>query len=107
MKAEYVELQRKDRQPRRAENLYHDGPLLPCLFNSGCGIGRHGITAIEVVARRVALVYWFDRRRSAKYFESEGYKPQQTRRQRLLSRGSEGRGSRLYFHPHQFTKLGQ
>jgi len=76
LKGEYVELQRKDRQVRRAENLYHDGPLLPCLFNSGCGIGRHGITAIEIVRGRVALVYWIDRRRSEKYFAAAGYEPQ-------------------------------
>jgi len=76
LKEEYVKLQHKDRQARRGENLYHDGPLLPCLFNSGCGIGRHGITAIEIVRGRVALVYWFDRRRTDKYFAAEGYEPQ-------------------------------
>lgn len=75
LKTEYVKLQQKDRQ-RRAENLYHDGPLLPCLFNSGCGIGRHGVTALEVAAGRIALVYWFDRRRSEKYLELEDYRPQ-------------------------------
>ncbi|MCX6557265.1 MAG: metallophosphoesterase [Candidatus Aminicenantes bacterium] len=77
LKEEYVKLQHKDHRTQSSENLYHDGPLLPCLFNSGCGIGRHGITAIEIVGGRVALVYWFDRRKSAKYFESEGYQPQQ------------------------------
>ncbi len=77
LKAEYVKLQQRDRRVHSAENLYHDGPLLPCLFNSGCGIGRHGITAIEIVQGRAALVYWFDRRRSGKYFESEGTQPQQ------------------------------
>lgn len=77
LKEEYIKLQHKDHRTQSSENLYHDGPLLPCLFNSGCGIGRHGITAIEIVRGRVALVYWFDRRKSAKYFESEGYQPQQ------------------------------
>lgn len=77
LKGEYVELQQKDRPLRRAENLYHDGPLLPCLFNSGCGIGRHGVTAIEIARGRAALVYWFDRRRSAKYFDAERVRPQQ------------------------------
>lgn len=76
LKGEYVELQKRDRQGRRAENLYHDGPLLPCLFNSGCGIGRHGVTAIEIVRGRAVLVYWFDRRRSEKYFAAAGYEPQ-------------------------------
>jgi predicted phosphodiesterase len=77
LKSEYVELQRRDRRPERGESLYHEGPLLPCLFNSGCGIGRHGITAIEIVRGRAALVYWFDRRRSDKYFAAGGYEPQQ------------------------------
>ena len=73
--AEYAELQRKD--PRsRGENLYHDGPLLPCLYNSGCGIGRHGVTALEFDSRRARLVYWFDGQRSRKYIEAEGYTPQ-------------------------------
>ena len=60
----------------RGESLYHDGPLLPCLFNSGCGIGRHGVTAIEIDSRSARLVYWFDRRRSGKYIEAEGYQPE-------------------------------
>ena len=76
LRKEYVELQRRDPNPRRAENLYHEGPLLPCLFNSGCGIGRNGVTAIEVEAGRVRLVYWVDRRRSEKFVRAEGYEPQ-------------------------------
>ncbi|MCU0276484.1 MAG: metallophosphoesterase family protein [Acidobacteria bacterium] len=76
LKREYIELQHRDPQPRRVENLYHEGPLLPCLFNSGCGIGRHGITALEFVEGRAALVYWVDRQRSGKYVASEGYDPQ-------------------------------
>ena len=77
LKGEYIELQHKDQRTQSSENLYHDGPLLPCLFNSGCGIGRHGVTALEIATGRIALVYWFDRRKSAKYFESEGSQPQQ------------------------------
>lgn len=50
--------------------------LLPCLFNSGCGIGRHGVTGIEIVHGRIALVYWVDRGRTDKYFDAEGYGPQ-------------------------------
>ncbi len=74
--AEHAGLQR--REPRSGgESLYHDGPLLPCLFNSGCGIGRHGVTALEFDSRRARLVYWFDRQRSRKYIEAEGYAPQQ------------------------------
>jgi UDP-2,3-diacylglucosamine pyrophosphatase LpxH len=77
LKKEFVEQQQREQPPLRGENLYHEGPLLPCLFNSGSGIGRHGITAIEIAAGRITLVIWFNRRRSEKYVEAEGYKPQQ------------------------------
>jgi predicted phosphodiesterase len=75
IKKEYAQLRQKDRQLVRGENLYHPGPLLPCLFNSGCGIGRNGITAIELAGGRIALVYWIDRQRSEKFFDGEGYEP--------------------------------
>jgi predicted phosphodiesterase len=77
LKKEFVAQGRRDLRSPRGENLYHEGPLLPCLFNSGSGIGRHGITAIEIAAGRITLAIWFDRRRSQKYTEAAGYKPQQ------------------------------
>lgn len=76
LKREFIEQQRRERHPQRRENLYHEGPLLPCLFNAGSGIGRHGVTAIEVAAGRIRLVIWSDRRRSNKYSEAAGYEPQ-------------------------------
>jgi len=76
LKREFVEQRRRDRRSRGEESLYHEGPLLPCLFNSGSAIGRHGITAIEVAGGRMALVIWFDRRRSKRYSEAAGYQPQ-------------------------------
>ena len=77
LKKEYIEQQRREPRPPRGENLYHDGPLLPCLFNSGSGIGRHGITALEIAAGRITLVIWSDRRRSERYAAAAGYEPQQ------------------------------
>jgi predicted phosphodiesterase len=76
LKKEFVQQQRRDRRLPRSENLYHEGPLLPCLFNSGSAIGRNGVTAIEIAAGRIALVIWFDRRRSQAYTEAAGYEPQ-------------------------------
>ena len=75
LKKEFVEQKRRDRRSRGGESLYHEGPLLPCLFNSGSGIGRHGMTAIEIAAGRITLAIWSDRRRSAKYIAAEGYQP--------------------------------
>ncbi len=76
LKREFVEQRRRDRRSRGEESLYHEGPLLPCLFNSGSAIGRHGITAIEVAGGRIALVIWSDHRRSKRYSEAAGYQPQ-------------------------------
>jgi predicted phosphodiesterase len=77
LKREFIEQQRREPYPPRGENLYDEGPLLPCLFNSGSGIGRHGITAIEIAAGRITLVIWSDRRRSEMYAATAGYEPQQ------------------------------
>ncbi len=77
LKKEFIEQQRREPRPPRGENLYHEGPLLPCLFNSGSGIGRHGITAIEIAGGRITLVIWSDRRRSERYAAAAGYEPQQ------------------------------
>ena len=51
-------------------SLYQSGPVVPCLFNSGCCIGKSGITALEIEAGRMALVHWFDRRVRDKYLTS-------------------------------------
>lgn len=41
--------------------------IVPCLFNSGCCIGKRGITGIEINNGRVSLVYWYGKRRYKKY----------------------------------------
>lgn len=74
------ELQRtleKDLRHGSRSSLYDSGRLVPCLFNSGCAIGKRGITALEIADGRVALVFWFDQARATKYFDSNGYRPEQ------------------------------
>ena len=51
---------------------YGAEPLVPCLFNSGCAIGKKGITAIEIEEGRIRLVYWFDRNRDERPFGGAG-----------------------------------
>lgn len=41
--------------------------IVPCLFNSGCVIGKRGITGIELSEGKILLVHWFDKSRSEKY----------------------------------------
>ncbi|MFP4442466.1 MAG: metallophosphoesterase [Spirochaetia bacterium] len=48
-------------------SLYNSTLLVPCVFNSGCGIGKSGFTALEVKKETIGLVHWFDRNRSEKY----------------------------------------
>jgi len=67
-------LQRKDGEDI-ISNLYNSGqaPLVPCMFNSGCGIGKRGITAIEISEGKIRLVHWFDKRVSRNYLGYDGY----------------------------------
>lgn len=41
-------------------SLYSHGFVQPCLFNSGCAVGKRGITCIELQGGKIALVHWFD-----------------------------------------------
>lgn len=49
------------------ESLYNANLLVPCIFNSGCVLGKHGMTCLEIENGEMRLVYWFDSRRSRKY----------------------------------------
>jgi UDP-2,3-diacylglucosamine pyrophosphatase LpxH len=64
--AQKAELERVLAKRGRIEGgtLYNSPLLLPCLFNSGCCIGKRGLTGLEIAAGRIALVHWFDRNRS-------------------------------------------
>ncbi|UZR99369.1 hypothetical protein [Chondrinema litorale] len=54
-------------------NLLH----IPCLFNSGCVIGKRGITCLEFYNGDVQLIHWFDKNISEKYLNHNGYEPVQ------------------------------
>jgi predicted phosphodiesterase len=58
-------------------SLYNSDLLVPCTFNSGCVIGKKGITAIEIRGGNIGLVHWFDQNTSQKYFDFNGYQPEQ------------------------------
>jgi UDP-2,3-diacylglucosamine pyrophosphatase LpxH len=57
-------------------SLYNREIIVPSLFNSGCVIGKRGITGIEIREGKIALVHWFDRDRSNKYFNYNGLNPE-------------------------------
>jgi len=54
--------------------LYSSDELLPCLFNSGCAIGKRGITCIEIHEDEIQLVYWYDQNRISPSTAPIGYR---------------------------------
>jgi UDP-2,3-diacylglucosamine pyrophosphatase LpxH len=50
----------KDREDGLRASLYNEQICIPCLFNSGCAIGKRGVTAIEIEGEKISLVHWFD-----------------------------------------------
>ncbi len=62
---------------KNRRSIYNSQLLIPCLFNSGCCIGKRGITAIELQDGEIALVHWFDKNLSQKHFDLVDEVPQQ------------------------------
>lgn len=52
--------------------LFH----IPCVFNSGCVVGKRGMTCLEIEDGKIRLVHWFDKKISKKYLKQGGYKPE-------------------------------
>jgi UDP-2,3-diacylglucosamine pyrophosphatase LpxH len=63
LKNELDHLARKKRRKKEASPyLYNKSPyLMPCLFNSGCAIGKRSFTALEVVNGVLRLVHWYEK----------------------------------------------
>ena len=55
--------------------VYSDHTIVPCVFNSGCVIGKRGITAIEIHNGKIGLVHWFDRKVDKKYIRDDEKNP--------------------------------
>jgi UDP-2,3-diacylglucosamine pyrophosphatase LpxH len=57
--------------------IYNSVFHVPCLFNSGCVIGKRGMTCLEIEGDKIRLVHWFDKNISGKYLHQGGYQPEQ------------------------------
>jgi UDP-2,3-diacylglucosamine pyrophosphatase LpxH len=73
LRKELGKLKRKERRDVLRQSLYGDELPVPCLFNSGCAIGKKGLTAIEMTNEDIALVYWFTEGKSRKFITRGGY----------------------------------
>ncbi len=49
---------------------------IPSVFNSGCTIGKRGITALEIDNGKIRLVYWYKGKQSRKYHSDRNSTPQ-------------------------------
>ncbi|MDR0784831.1 MAG: metallophosphoesterase [Treponema sp.] len=78
LRVELSKLKRSERRGALRQSLYGDDLPVPCLFNAGCAIGRHGVNAIELdntgQNRGVSLVYWFIEGRQMKFVNRGWYK---------------------------------
>jgi predicted phosphodiesterase len=74
LRRELGKLRRKERRDVLRTSLYGDELPVPCLFNSGCAIGKKGFNAIELTHEDIALVYWFAEGRGRKFVSRGGYK---------------------------------
>lgn len=54
-------------------DVVYDNLVVPCLFNSGCAVGKRGFTALEIKKGRLALSFWSDEARSRRW--KGEYKP--------------------------------
>jgi predicted phosphodiesterase len=70
-KEEFRRMGRKQKRKGLSQGLYGSDLLLPCLFNSGCAVGKKGVTAIEIEEGRIALAYWFEEGKEKRYLERE------------------------------------
>jgi UDP-2,3-diacylglucosamine pyrophosphatase LpxH len=70
-RSELARLWAKDREDGLRSSLYNEQICIPCLFNSGCAIGKRGVTAIEIQGGKIALVHWFDSTRGEHHLVEE------------------------------------
>jgi UDP-2,3-diacylglucosamine pyrophosphatase LpxH len=73
LRKELGKLRRKERRDVLRQSLYGDELPVPCLFNSGCTLGRKGFNAIEMTNEDIALVYWFIEGKGKKFITRGGY----------------------------------
>jgi hypothetical protein len=71
-RSELERISKKGKKKEISHSLYStDALLVPCLFNSGCATGKHGITAIELEGDNISLVHWSQKGKNRPYIEKE------------------------------------
>ena len=73
LRKELGKLKRKEQQDEFHRSIYGDELPVPCLFNSGCALGKKGLNAIEITNEDIALVYWFTEGKCKKFVKRGSY----------------------------------
>ena len=66
-KRELEKIYEEDRSLDIRSSIYNSDIVVPSLFNSGCVIGKRGITSIEIDGGEIRLVHWFEEGRTDHY----------------------------------------
>ena len=69
LKQELLEVREEARSGSDQASLYREHLLVPSMFNSGCVLGKRGMTCLEIQGDTIRLVYWYDGRRKQKYLQ--------------------------------------
>ncbi|MCL2608471.1 MAG: serine/threonine protein phosphatase [Treponema sp.] len=77
LRVELGKLSRSERRSVLRQSLYGQELPVPCLFNSGCAIGRKGLNAIEISAEDIALTYWFERGKGKRFVGRGEYRTEE------------------------------
>lgn len=71
LKKEIDRLEAKEGKEISISRIYSNTTVVPCVFNSGCVIGKRGMTAIELSNGQIKLVHWFDSNVDKKYVRDD------------------------------------
>ena len=71
LKAEIDRQEEKKGQELSLSHVYSASTIVPCVFNSGCVIGKRGITAIEILKGKIMLVHWVNKNVDKRYIRDD------------------------------------
>lgn len=71
LKEEIDDQEEKKGKELSLSRVYSSSTVVPCVFNSGCVIGKRGMTAIEIRKGKIMLVHWFDKKVDKKYIRDD------------------------------------
>jgi UDP-2,3-diacylglucosamine pyrophosphatase LpxH len=60
LKVELQDLKAERENDGDSASLYQEQLLVPSMFNSGCVLGKRGMTSLEIERGRIRLIYWYD-----------------------------------------------